>query len=95
MKDITKIEKRLSQVLERIPKGALLETHFPLDEGNSCLTEDSSNCFALDKQEGEDDGDNRESVDAAMPIGSKIGESSSRLLSARKGLLRRRHKVDD
>ncbi|XP_063927791.1 protein PTHB1 [Zophobas morio] len=80
VKDITKIEKRLSQVLERIPKGALLETHFPLDE---------------DKQEGEDDGDNRESVDAAMPIGSKIGESSSRLLSARKGLLRRRHKVDD
>ncbi|RZC35649.1 PTHB1 [Asbolus verrucosus] len=78
VKDISKIEKHFTQVLERIPKGALLETHFPLDGGTH-----------------EETDENKEVVDESVPIGSKIGESSSRLLSARRGLLRKRHKIDN
>ncbi|KAJ3626277.1 hypothetical protein MTP99_016789 [Tenebrio molitor] len=73
VKDVSKLEKHFTQVLERVPKGALLETHFPLDEEKP--------------EDGVDDGDGE-----TMPVGSQIGESSSRLLSARQGLLRKRHK---
>jgi hypothetical protein len=88
VKDVSKLEKHFTQVLERVPKGALLETHFPLDEGGfSCCLTRCRRVFAEKPEDGVDDGDGE-----TVPVGSQIGESSSRLLSARQGLLRKRHK---
>lgn len=97
IKDLSKIEKHFTLVLERIPKGTLLETHFPIKEGTFTSIKNnvfnSKYCFFIFSVE--DKIEEREViVEETIPIGSKIGESSSRLLSARRGLLRNRHKVD-
>lgn len=58
-------------------------------------------CFLRHLLKGETVGDDDESKDDAslekelLPIGSQFGESSSRLLSARRSLLNRRHKNEN
>lgn len=73
VKDISKVEKHFTQVLERISKiqGNIEET--PEEEENAII---------------------EETVEEKMPIGSKIAESSTRLMSAKQSLLMRRHKPE-
>ncbi|EFA12827.1 Protein PTHB1-like Protein [Tribolium castaneum] len=72
VKDVSKIEKHLTLILERIPKGMLQESPSLLDEA---------------EQENVDTEDNN--VTESLPIGSKIGESSSQLLLSRRGLTKK------
>ncbi|XP_019878207.2 protein PTHB1 [Aethina tumida] len=78
VKDVSKVEKHLTQVLERIQKkGVLLKP----DE---------------DELESNDEDEERTVEEKALvPIGSQFGESSTRLLSARKSLLKRRQNLQE
>ncbi|XP_030761020.1 protein PTHB1 isoform X2 [Sitophilus oryzae] len=79
VKDMSKFEKHLSQVFERIQKKQSLkeedETEDDVPANENTNPDTSKEDFHLDK-----------------PIGSQFGVSSTRLLSARKSLSRRRHK---
>ncbi|XP_060529140.1 protein PTHB1 isoform X3 [Cylas formicarius] len=77
VKDITKLQKHLAHVLERLPKQRATKRRDSLFEEEQSSTIDSA----------------REEENIEKPIGSQFGESSSRLLSARKSLLNRRHKM--
>ncbi|XP_044271066.1 protein PTHB1 [Tribolium madens] len=70
IRDVSKIEKHLTLILERISKGILLESSSLLDE--------------VEEENGNKEDNN---VTESLPIGSQIGESSSQLLLARRGLL--------
>ncbi|KAL1498065.1 hypothetical protein ABEB36_008922 [Hypothenemus hampei] len=83
IKDISKLEKHFLQVLERIPKQNFLK------EMENQLDEDEP---ASDKLHGTDSFEDEKNE--TKPIGSQYGEFSSRLLSARKSLMRR-HKIND
>lgn len=77
IKEIGKVEKHVTQVLERVSKkGALLETHFPAEEEAA-------------KEVTQEPPAEKEIV----PIGSQIGQASSRVLSARSNLLQKRHRL--
>ncbi|XP_018575245.1 protein PTHB1 [Anoplophora glabripennis] len=78
VKDVTKLERHLVQVFERIPKKSK-------GQEQEFIADDEAN--ATEKQ-------SEVPLEESRPIGSQFGESSSRLLSARKSLLRRRHKQD-
>ncbi|XP_066261107.1 protein PTHB1 [Euwallacea similis] len=74
IKDLSKFEKHLLQVLERVPKHGHLKdsSEFALVEKESNIIEEEPSTSSIEK-----------------PIGSQYGEFSSRLLSARKSLIRR------
>ncbi|KAF2888410.1 hypothetical protein ILUMI_17763, partial [Ignelater luminosus] len=72
--EISKVEKHINQVLERVIKiGPNLETHINGENEGKQIEEQN----------------NKE----LLPIGSRIGESSSRILSARKGVQRKRQET--
>ncbi|XP_050497856.1 protein PTHB1 isoform X2 [Diabrotica virgifera virgifera] len=78
--DISKMEKRLVQVLERISK---IETPETVQVENENEEEEEE----LSKPEIEHEDE--------KPMGSQLGQASMRLLSARRSLLRKRHKNEE
>lgn len=90
IKDVGKVEKHVTQVLERVAKkGALLETDFPVEE--EVVKEKSGILIStLNKKMG---AKTFYFVEEIMPIGSKIGQASTRVLSARTSLLHKRQRL--
>ncbi|XP_066154098.1 protein PTHB1 [Euwallacea fornicatus] len=79
IRDLSKFEKHLSQVLERVPKHGHLK-----DSPEVALVE--KECDAIEEE--------ASTSSIEKPIGSRYGEFSSRLLSARKSLIRR-HQINE
>lgn len=105
IKDIGKVEKHITQVLERVAKkGALLETHFPAEEEAAGVSEETTN-GKYKRNSGDVNTMNVFELILAphpiekvpeketVPIGSQIGQASSRVLSAKTSLLQKRHRL--